>query len=129
MKRIWPIIGVRDVRASSDWYQSLLDCRNTHQDGSVFDQIVDTDATVLVCLHHWGDHQHPSLLSPDEASPGNGLLLFFRVDDFDAALQRTRDLVRTFEEQPHTNPNTGTMEFSVRDLDGYYVTVNGLPPA
>jgi hypothetical protein len=23
------------------------------------------------------------LMSPDEASPGNGLLLFFRVDDFD----------------------------------------------
>jgi hypothetical protein len=24
----------------------------------------------------------PSLRSPDEASPGNGLLLFFRVDDY-----------------------------------------------
>ena len=29
-------------------------------------------------------------MSPDEASPGNGLLLFFRVDDFGLALNRAR---------------------------------------
>jgi hypothetical protein len=46
------------------------------------------------------------LLSPDLATPGNGLLLFFRVDDFDLALQRARGLVPRFEEEPHLNPNT-----------------------
>ena len=40
-----------------------------------------------------GVHGHPSLMSPDEASPGNGLLLFFRVDDFNMALNRARALV------------------------------------
>src|SRR5436305_8411144 len=40
-----------------------------------------------------GVHGHPSLMSPDEASPGNGLLLFFRVDDFNIALNRARALV------------------------------------
>jgi len=29
-------------------------------------------------------------MSRDEATPGNGLLLFFRVDDFDMALKRAR---------------------------------------
>jgi len=29
-------------------------------------------------------------MSPGEAPPGNGLLLFFRVDDFDMALKRAR---------------------------------------
>jgi hypothetical protein len=33
-------------------------------------------------------------MSPDEAPPGNGLLLFFRVDDFDMALKRPRGTPR-----------------------------------
>jgi hypothetical protein len=66
-------------------------------------------------------------MSPDEASPGNGLLLFFRVDDFDMTLKRARALVVRFEEDPHVNPNTQTQEFSLRDPDGYYVTISALP--
>jgi catechol 2,3-dioxygenase-like lactoylglutathione lyase family enzyme len=124
MKRIWAIIAVRDVQFSSGWYQQLLACPNSHPGSAVFDQILDSDGTVLLCLHHWGDHGHPSLMSPGAALSGNGLLLFFRVDDFDAALQRSRALVERFEEEPHTNTNTGTAEFSIRDPDGYYVTVN-----
>jgi len=81
-----------------------------------FGQIVGTDGTVLLCLHAWGAHEHPSLTSPDYARPGNGLLLFFRVDNFDTALPRARALVSRLEEEPHVNPNTGTNEFSLRDL-------------
>jgi hypothetical protein len=65
-------------------------------------------------------------MSLDHGTPGNGLLLFFRVDDFDLALQRARSLVSRLEEEPHLNPNTRTKEFSLRDPDGYYVTVSGL---
>ena len=63
-------------------------------------------------------------MSPDAATPGNGLLLFFRVDDFDMALKRARALVARLEEEPHVNPNTGTEEFSLRDPDGYYVFIS-----
>jgi len=59
-------------------------------------------------------------------TPGNGLLLFFCVDDFDLTLQRARSLVTRLEEDPHTNPNTQTKEFSLRDPDGYYVTISAL---
>jgi hypothetical protein len=65
-------------------------------------------------------------MSPDHAAPGNGLLLFFRVDDFDLALQRARFLVQCFEEEPHLNSNTQTKEFSLRDPDGYYVTISAV---
>ena len=65
-------------------------------------------------------------MSRDEATPGNGLLLFFRVDDFDTSLKRARTLVDRLEDQPHTNPNTRTKEFSLRDLDGYYITISEL---
>jgi len=84
------------------------------------------NAPVLLCLHQWGAHEHPSLMSREQATPGNGLLLFFRVDDFDASLKRARALVPGLEEEPHANPNTRTMEFSLRDPDGYYVTISAL---
>lgn len=100
MKRIWTIIGVSDVGASFKWYQSLFGQPETHE--------------------------HPSLTSPDHATPGNGLLLFFRVDDFDLALHRARTLFPRLDEEPHVNPNTQTREFSLRDPDGYYVTISAL---
>ena len=126
MKRIWTIIGVRDVAGSLKWYQSLFGQPHTPPAHDDFGQILDSDDTVLLCLHEWGAHEHPPLASPDKASPGNGLLLFFRVDDYDEALNRARVLIPRFEEEPHLNPNTETMEFSVLDLDGYYVTISAL---
>jgi catechol 2,3-dioxygenase-like lactoylglutathione lyase family enzyme len=79
---------------------------------------------VLLCLHEWGAHDHPSLTSPESAEPGNGLLLFFRVDDFDSALPRARALVNRLLEEPQLNSSTGTPEFSLRDPDGYCVTIS-----
>lgn len=124
MKRIWTIIAVADVPRSFAWYQALLGCNATAPAHDYFGQITDEDGTVLLCLHRWGDHEHPSLTSPDGATPGNGLLLFFRVDDFEAALARARALGLSLEEEPHINPNTRTREFSLRDPDGYFVTIS-----
>jgi len=126
MKRTWTIIGVADVAGSFKWYQSLFGQVPTSPAHDYFGQLLDSDGTVLLCLHGWGAHDHPSLMSPDSGSPGNGLLLFFRVDDFDMALPRARALVARLEEEPHINPNTETMEFSLRDPDGYYVTISSL---
>ena len=141
MKRTWTIIGVSDVPGSFKWYQSLFGQPETPPGHDYFGQILDTDGTVLLCLHKWAacsrskaarekatrpPHEHPSLMSPDKAPPGNGLLLFFRVDDFNTALKRARALVTRLEEEPHVNPNTRTREFSLRDPDGYYVTISAL---
>src|SRR3954466_8276697 len=126
MKRTWTIIAVNDVPGSFKWYQALFGQPATLPAHDYFGQILDSDETVLLCLHQWGAHEHPSLMSPDVAQPGNGLLLFFRVDDFDAALKRARTLVAKFEEGPVVNPNTKTQEFSLRDPDGYFVTISAL---
>ena len=128
MKRTWTIIGVSDVPGSFKWYQSLFGQPETAPGHDHWGQIVDTDGTVLLCLHQWGAHEHPTLMSPDAGTPGNGLLLFFRVDDYEMALKRARALVDRFEEEPHLNPNTQTWEFSLRDPDGYYVTISALSP-
>src|SRR6476660_1722162 len=85
MKRMWTIIGVDDVSQSFKWYQSLLGLPETAPAHDDFGQIIDSDGTVLLCLHEWGAHEYPSLTSPHYAKPGNGLLLFFPVDNFDVA--------------------------------------------
>lgn len=124
MKRTWTIIGVSNVVGSFRWYQALLGQPQTLPAHDDFGQILASDETVLLCLHKWGTHEHPSLMSPDRGTPGNELLLFFRVDDFDLALQRTRSLVARLEQEPHLNPSTRTNEFSLRDPDGYYVMIS-----
>ena len=126
MRRTWTIIGVRDVHRSCTWYQSLLGLPKTVPAHDDFGQIVDSDGTVLLCVHGWGAHEHPPLMSPEIAQPGNGLLLFFRIDDFDTSLASARTLGSRLEEEPHVNPSTGTAEFSLRDPDGYYVSISAL---
>jgi len=126
MKRTWTIIGVKDVTGSFHWYQSLLGRPEKNPAHAYWGQICDSDGTVLLCLHQWGSHDHPSLMTPNTTRPGNGLLLFFRVDDFDMALERARRLVSRLDEEPHVNPATGTREFALRDPDGYYVMVSAL---
>jgi len=65
-------------------------------------------------------------MSPERGKAGNGLLLFFRVDDFSMTLKRARVLVNRLKEEPRVNPNTETMEFALRDPDGYYVMISAL---
>ncbi|MEO6223694.1 MAG: glyoxalase, partial [Vicinamibacterales bacterium] len=77
---------MQDVPLSFTWYQSLFGQQPTGPAHSYFGQLLDADGTVLLCLHEWGAHEHPSLMSPDNGSAGNGLLLFFRVDDYEEAL-------------------------------------------
>src|SRR5438034_9626439 len=126
MKRTWTIIGVSDVASSFKWYQSLFGQPETPPGHEDFGQILDTDGTVLLCLHQWGAHEHPSLISPDEASPGNGLLLFFRVDAFDMALKRAPALVARFEAEPHVHPKTQTRAISLRHPDRSYAAFHAL---
>src|SRR5258705_10870583 len=103
MKRTWTIIGVGDVPTSFKWYQSLFGQPETQPAHDYFGQILDSDGTVLLCLHQWGAHEHPTLTSPDTATPGNGLLLFFRVDDFVLAWKMSRALDAQLEEEPNVN--------------------------
>jgi len=69
MKRTWTIIGVGDVPGSFRWYQALFGQPATLPAHDDFGQIIDADGTVLLCLHEWGAHGHPSLMSPDNGHP------------------------------------------------------------
>ena len=131
MKRLWTIIGVDDVARSTAWYQQLLGLPQAPPAHDYFGQLADADGEVLVSLHAWGDHDHPPLIGP-QPGKDNGLILFFRIDDFDAAFARAHELVGErggeLAEEPHRNPGTGTLEFALHDPDGYYVMISSLSP-
>jgi len=121
MTKIDPKIAVKDVEVSSKWYQSVFDCRSIHG-GKEFDIIVDKNDEVLMCLHKWGEHQHPTMANPS-ITPGNGLILYFRTENMPAIRQNVKEIGGFIEEEIHLNSNSTKKEFSVRDPDGYYLTI------
>lgn len=136
--RAQPLLVVRDVEASSRFYQHLLGCtlggdgRGHHGDGPVeYERLYDprlhhttwgSDGLVLQ-LHAWeADHHHAHLGDP--AKPvGNGAMVWFEVDDFDAAVARARTLRARVVLDVHVNPNAGHRELWLADPDGYTVVL------
>jgi predicted enzyme related to lactoylglutathione lyase len=56
-------------------------------------------------------------------TPGNGLILYFRTDNMNAVRQNVEKLGAIVEEDIHLNPSSLKKEFSLRDPDGYYLTI------
>ncbi len=73
MTRTETIIAVKDVTESSKWYQEhslsissvlvTLECKSSHG-GDTFEILSDKDGTVILCLHKWGEHNHPTMANP-----------------------------------------------------------------
>lgn len=121
-----PLIAVRDVPASSRWYQGLLGCTGAHG-GDEYEQLVDGTGTLILQLHAWDTHEHPHLGNPGTRPYGNGVLLWFRVDDFDAAVARARGLGAPILEGPKVNPVALHREIWLRDPEGSVVVLAGAP--
>jgi catechol 2,3-dioxygenase-like lactoylglutathione lyase family enzyme len=121
-----PLIAVRNVRASSRWYQTLLaaDSLPEHEHRNRYDRIF-CDGQLTLQLHAWDEENHPNLVHADAAPPGHGVLVWFEVSDFDAAVERARSLNAQVIEEPHVNPNAGQKEMWIRDPDGYVVVLAG----
>jgi catechol 2,3-dioxygenase-like lactoylglutathione lyase family enzyme len=121
-----PLICVRDVEASSRWYQRLLGCQSDHG-GSQYERLVSQGRLILQ-LHRWEvEHHHGSIGDP-KLPPGNGVLLWFEVGDFDAAIARAADLQAEIVLPRHRNPPDGNggpnhWEVWLRDRDGYTVVL------
>jgi hypothetical protein len=121
MTKVDPIIAVKDVGASSKWYQSIFRCRSLHG-GKDFDVLVSENNEVLICLHKWEEHGHPTMTNPT-ITPGNGLILYFKVEDINFIRENVEKTGSPVEEDIHLNANSTKKEFSLRDPDGYYLTV------
>jgi hypothetical protein len=78
---------------------------------------------MILQLHAWDEEDHPNLVNPNLAPPGHGVLLWFEVDDFDAAVERARSLHAEIIQETHVNPNAAHREIWLRDPDGYVVVI------
>lgn len=122
-----PLICVSDVEASSRWYQRLLNCRSAHG-GPNYERLVVGDQLILQ-LHKWEveDH-HGRIGDPADQPPGNGVLLWFEIDDIDAAIARATELNAEVILPRHQNPPDGNggpnhWEIWLRDPNGYKVVL------
>jgi len=122
-----PLISVTDVERSSRWYQHVLGARSDHG-GKEYERLV-VDGVLILQLHHWDVHHDHGPIGDVNSKPyGNGLLLWFEIDDFDAAVARVRELKPEIVMEPHRNPPDGNggpnhREIWFKDPDGYVVVL------
>jgi catechol 2,3-dioxygenase-like lactoylglutathione lyase family enzyme len=123
-----PLIACRDVEASSRWYRRLLGCRSAHG-GPEYERLVDARGHLILQLHAWEvEHDHGRIGDPGARPYGNGVLLWFEVDDFDAAVAGATELGAEIVLPVHRNPPEGSggpahRELWIRDPEGYTVVV------
>ncbi len=123
-----PLVAVSDVEASSRWYQRLLGCQSAHG-GREYERLT-VDGELVLQLHAWNvEHHHGAIGDPDARPYGNGVLLWFEVDDFDTAVKRIGELEAEIVLPPHRNPPEGRSggpahrEVWLRDPNGYAVVL------
>ena len=122
-----PLIAVADVEATSRWYQRLLGCQSAHG-GPEYERL-EHNGTLIMQLHNWDvEHHHSNLGSPDDQPYGNGVLLWFEIEDFDDAVARASELRAEIVLAPHRNPPDGRggpnhREIWLRDPNGYAVVL------
>ncbi|MEO6083424.1 MAG: VOC family protein [Umezawaea sp.] len=126
--RSHPLIAVRDVEASSRWYQEVLGLRSDHG-GPHYERLL-ADGVLVLQLHQQEVEHHHGVIGDPDREVGNGVLLWFGdVSDFDGAVARARRLDATVVRPPHRNPpegggnGPGHREVWINDLDGYTVVI------
>jgi len=118
-----PLIAVSDVERSSRWYQHVLACQSGHG-GDEYERL-EFDGELVLQLHAFDeDHHHAAIGDPNLRPYGNGVLLWFEIEDFDEAADRAREMATELVEDVHVNPNSGYREIWIRDLDGYSVVLS-----
>lgn len=125
--RLQPLIVVTDVEASSQWYQRLLGCQSAHG-GAEYERLVSNGVLILQSHRFEVEHHHGTIGNPDIKPYGNGVLLWFEIDDFDAALSRVAELKAEIILPRHRNPPDGNggpnhWECWLRDPNGYTVVL------
>jgi len=121
-----PLICVRDVEQSSRWYQKLLGLVSGHG-GKEYERLNSENRLVLQ-LHKWeAEHHHGPLGDPALKPYGNGVVLWFELQDFNEAVKRATamnvEVIR-----PAQLSENGNWEFWIRDSEGYMVVLTSPLP-
>ncbi len=118
-----PLICVHDVEASSRWYQRLLGCQSGHG-GTEYERLVSHGRLVLQ-LHRWEVEHHHGPIGDLNAKPyGNGVLLWFEIDDFDVAVERAKEMAVEVVLPAYHHVGAHQWEVWLRDPEGYTVVLS-----
>ena len=121
-----PLICVSDVEESSRWYQKLLGLVSGHG-GEEYERLNSDDGLVLQ-LHKWKvEHHHGPLGDPASKPYGNGVVLWFELQDFNQAVERATAMKVEVIRSARLSEN-GNWEFWIRDLEGYMVVLTSPLP-
>ncbi len=123
--KLRPMLQVRDVAASSAWYQAVLGLRSGHG-GNEYEMLFDGDDFVLQ-LHRLDAHEHGILQPAPDASRGAGVSLWFEAPDveaFEALVEGARRAGASIVAEPAWNPAAHHREATLVDPDGYIVMLN-----
>ena len=102
--------------------------RESSHGGEEYERLV-RDGRLVLQLHHFAvEHHHGRIGDPELRPYGNGVALWFEIDDFDAAVRRAEALNAEIALAPHRNPPEGPggpahREIWLRDPDGYLVVL------
>lgn len=128
--QLQPLIVVADVEASSRWYQAALGLESAHG-GPEYERLIpagaDADDFVLQLHATSTSHDHPGLFDRERPPGANGVALWFRTDDFDAAVERARAFGADVFNGPLLNERAQHRELWLHDPDGYVVVVASRP--
>jgi catechol 2,3-dioxygenase-like lactoylglutathione lyase family enzyme len=118
-----PLLSVTDVPAASRWYQDVLGLVSIHG-GEEYDQLAcpaADDGSFVLQLHRWDVEDHHGHIGDPALPNGNGVLVWFEVDDLDAVVDRAKARGAEVVIDLQVNPNAAHREIWLRDLDGYVV--------
>ncbi len=122
---MWPqwMLVSSDVERASAFYTEVVGLESRHG-GPEYDQLFAGDELVMQLHDDDVEDQHGALMDPDIAR-GNGVLVWFEVSDFAAAVDRVRSSGTPIVRDVHTNPNAKQQEIWFNDPDGYLVVLAG----
>lgn len=123
-----PLLTVRNVEASSRWYQTLLGLTSDHG-GPDYERLLADGELVLQLHRNDVAHEHGAIADADQPKENGVLVWFGEVADFDGVVARAQQLGAPMVLAPLRNPPSGTgngpghRELWITDPDGYTVVI------
>ena len=118
-----PIIVVQDVEASSAWYQQLFGLKGAHG-GDEFEMLMNAEGALQLLLHRSEHGEHAGLETPGLRGSGTGVLFYFSVPDLESYVDRAEEMRVEIVASPNFNEKAHALECTIRDPDGYLITIS-----
>lgn len=62
MTKLDTIIAVRNLKASTNWYERILGFKSSGTDLII---LKDEAGNIVLCLHPWNMDEHPTMMNPE----------------------------------------------------------------